>query len=67
MVSTASLSMDMTNLLCGFASLRASAALKLAVDMPAPVWVLEPFRADDTESVDRVAFLHFVELLALHG
>lgn len=34
--------------------------------MPAPVGELEPFFADDTEPVDGVAFLHFMELLALH-
>lgn len=57
---------DMTLLLYGFASLRAGSALKLAINMPAPVRELEPFLADDTESVDGVSFLHLMELLAFH-
>lgn len=56
----------MTSLLYGFAGLRAGSALKLPIDRPAPVWVLEPFIADETKCVDLVLILEFVQFLAFH-
>lgn len=57
----------MIGLLFDFAGLRAGSALKLPIDRPAPVWVLEPFTADQAEPVGTVFFLEFVQWFAFHG